>query len=339
MLARFPAATLAALAVLVFLLGLGRSALAAGPGAFTIKTKEVDEKNGEWHVKVRIDLSRPPAMMHTPMRFTFSKEAVDERAIMSKGADPVHHRVVLETSQKQIVGLDIDFADASGKVFKSTVFEFDLKRSDGYFEAGEYVVGLAGSDGDVGSTQRITLKGDNPPVYRGAMDFSDNNKATKKGMKLQTVNSGIDGGSGDNEVAKNDAPEAKLPTSGDVTPVGAAPDMVPKGSYDRTAEEEAVHEHPGCGCREAGLERGSIGGGAATLAGLAFAVARRRGKKVGSGLGGPRPRLPSVASEARPRRIRAPRGAYSCVREHAQDSTQASRRAATWKTRPIESNK
>ncbi|HXN31856.1 MAG TPA: hypothetical protein VN894_08345 [Polyangiaceae bacterium] len=253
-----------------------RSALAAGPGALTIKTKEIDEKNGEWHVKVRIDMARPPSMMHTPMRFTFSKEAVDERAIMSKGAEPVHHRVVLETAAKQIVGLDIDFADASGKVFKSTVFEFDLKRSDGYFEAGEYVVGLAGPDGDVGNNQRIVLKGDNPPVYRGAMDFTDN-KSTKRGMKLQTVNSGIDAGSDNKEVAKNDTPEAKLPTTGDVAPVGTAPDMVPQTSYNRTAEEETVHEHPGCGCVAAGLERGSVGGGAAAAAlGLAFVVSRRR---------------------------------------------------------------
>src|ERR1700690_4129042 len=140
--------------------------------------------------------------------------------------------------------------------------EFDLKRSDGYFEAGEYVVGLAGPDGDVGNNQRIVLKGDNPPVYRGAMDFTDN-KSTKRGMKLQTVNSGIDAGSDNKEVAKNDTPEAKLPTTGDVAPVGTAPDMVPQTSYNRTAEEETVHEHPGCGCVAAGLERGSVGGGAA----------------------------------------------------------------------------
>jgi hypothetical protein len=273
-----PLASLAflALAVVALSLALGpaRIALAAGPGAFTIKTPEVEEKNGEWHVKVRIDLSRPPGMMHTPMRFTFSKEAVDERAIMAKGAEPVHHRVVLETAAKQIVGLDVDFADASGKVFKSTVFEFDLKRSDGYFEAGEYVVGLSGPDGEVGNNQKITLKGDNPPVYRGSMDFTDN-KSTKKGVKLQSVNSGVDGGS--DEVAKNDTPAAALPTGGDVTPVGTAPDMIPQGSYNRTAEEEAVHEHPGCGCVAAGLERRATSGAAAgTALGIALLFARRR---------------------------------------------------------------
>ncbi|HEY4014636.1 MAG TPA: hypothetical protein VGM06_14940 [Polyangiaceae bacterium] len=256
---------------------LERTVLAAGPGNLVLKTPTVDEKNGEWHVKVRIDLPRPPSMMHTPMRFTFSKEAVDERAIMVRGAEPEHHRVVLETPAKQIVGLDIDFADASGKVFKSTIFEFDLKRADGYFEAGEYVMGLSGPDGDVGNNQHITLKGDNPPVYRGAMDFSDNKSTKQKGPKLQAVSNGLDGGGG--EVAQNDTPAAATPVGGDVAAVGSAPDMIPKDSYNRTAEEETVHEHPGCGCVTAGLGGGS--GPLAVIAALGATVvvgARRRRK-------------------------------------------------------------
>ncbi len=268
-----PAALLLSLSALAALMLFMSHARAAGPGNFSIKTPEVDEKNGEWHVKVRIDLAHPPSMMHTPMRFTFWKEAVDERAIMAKGAEPVHHRVVLETAAKQIVGLDVDFANASGKVFKSTYFEFDLKRSDGYFEAGEYVVGLSGADGDVGNNQRITLKGDNPPVYRGAMDFSQ--KATKqKGPKIQAVNSGIDGGS--DEVAKNDTPEAAAVKTGDVAPVGSAPEMVPQSSFNRTAEEETVREHPGCGCFAAGIEPGSMVGTAMAVLGLGAVVRRRK---------------------------------------------------------------
>jgi hypothetical protein len=271
------------LAVLGLLLGLvlgQSSALAAG---FTIKTTEVSENSGEWHVKVRIDLARAPGMMHTPMRFTFSKEAVDERAIMSKGAEPVHHRMVLDIPTKQIVSMDVDFADASGKVFKSTYFEFDLKRDGGYFEAGEYLVALAGPDGDVGGGQRLTLKGDNPPVYRGAMDFASDPKAGKggkqqRGPRMENVNSGLDGG----QVAQNDQPTAAAPVAGDVAAEGDAPDMVPKGAYNKTAEEEAVHDHPnGCGCVAAGLPAGSAlsaGGLAALLlaAGGLLAARRRR---------------------------------------------------------------
>ncbi len=261
---------------MVVLLVSGR-ALAS---SYTIKTPEVTENSGSWHVKVRIDLSRPPSMMHTPMRFTFSKEAVDERAIMSKGAEPQHHRVVLETAAKQIVGLDVDFADPSGKVFKSTYFEFDLARKDGYFEAGEYLVTLAGPDGDVGTAQKLTLKGDNPPVYRGAMDFASDPKASKKqkGPKMESVSSGLDGG---DQVAQNDTPSAAGPTSTDVTAAGPAPDMIGKGAFNSTPEEEAVKDHPsGCGCIVAGadggspLSRGLLGAGAAAL--VALALLRRR---------------------------------------------------------------
>jgi MYXO-CTERM domain-containing protein len=264
----------ALLGVLLF----GGRAFAAGN--FTIKTTEVSENSGEWHVKVRIDLVRAPSMMHTPMRFTFSKEAVDERAIMSKGAEPVHHRMVLDVSPKQIVSLDVDFADASGKVFKSTYFEFDLKRDTGYFEAGEYVVTLSGPDGDVGTSQRLTLKGDNPPVYRGAMDFSSDPKAGKggkqqKGPRMENVSSGLDGG----QVASNDQPAAAAVSNTDVAAEGDAPDMVPKGAYNKTAEEEAVQGHPsGCGCVAAGMDRSSLFGTSAALAalGLGLVAARRR---------------------------------------------------------------
>jgi hypothetical protein len=269
-------ATLAFLAAMVAVFLVTGSAFAS---SYAIKTPEVTEANGNWHIKVRIDLSRPPAMMHTPMRFTFSKEAVDERAIMSKGAEPQHHRVVLETSQKQIVGLDVDFADPSGKVFKSTYFEFDLARKEGYFEAGEYLVTLAGPDGDVGVAQRLTLKGDNPPVYRGAMDFASDPKAQKKkGPKMENFSNGLDGG---NELAQNDVPAAAAPQSTDVVASGPAPDMVPKGAFNSTSEEEAVKDHPsGCGCIAAGVDgaspwsRGLLGVGAAAL--VAAALMRRR---------------------------------------------------------------
>jgi hypothetical protein len=255
--------------------GLLFASAAFAGGNLTLKTPTVDERNGEWHVKVRIDLPRAPSMMHTPMRFTFSKEAVDERAIMKKGAEPEHHRMVLDTPTKQIVSMDVDFADPAGKVFKSTYFEFDLARKDGYFEAGEYVMILSGPDGEIGGAQKIILKGDNPPVYRGAMDFSSDAKSTKKkGPNLESVNNGIDGGT--QEVAQNDTPSA-APTSTEVSAEGPAPSMVPQGAYDRTADEQ-INDHPkGCGCVAAGLNgRGGAAAGAALTVGLAAAAFGRR---------------------------------------------------------------
>jgi hypothetical protein len=267
----------AAATVLIAVLLGGSQALAAG--SFSLKTPSVDEKGAEWHVKVRIDLARPPGMMHTPMRFTFSKEAVDERAIMSKGAEPEHHRTVLDTPPKQIVSLDVDFADASGRVFKSTYFEFDLARKDGYFEAGEYLVTLSGSDGEVGSAQKLMLKGDNPPVYRGAMDFTTDVKAQKKkGPKIESVSSGLDGGGPQSEGENN--PSSAGPASTDVAPSGPAPDMVPQTAYNHTSEEEAVQDHPkGCGCRAAGLEQASVAGGTMSILSLGLIISRRRRRR------------------------------------------------------------
>jgi hypothetical protein len=271
--------SLALFAVLAVLSG---SAPAAGPGNLVLRTPNVDEKNGEWHIKVRIDMARSPSMMHTPMRFTFSKEAVDERAIMSKGADPVHHRMVIDTPPKTIVSMDVDFADASGKIFKSTIFEFDLQRAQGYFEAGEYTMALSGPDGDVGAAQKLVLKGDNPPVYRGAMDFSSTDKTSKKkGVQIQSVNSGIDGGTGSSD--DSDKP-ASAPTSTDVAAVGNAPSMVPDSAFNKTNEEEGVKDHPkGCGCVEAGMAQWPFGTSAAlvlgTLGALGIALARRGPKR------------------------------------------------------------
>ena len=196
------------------------TASAWAAGNFSIKTTSIAESSGEWHIKVRNDLPRAPGMMHIPMRFTFSKEAVDERAIMSKGADPVHHRMVLDTPPKQIQSLDVDFADGSGKVFKSTYYEFDLQRANGYFEAGEYLVSLSGPDGDVGTAQKLTLTGDNPPVYRGSMDFGGSDTGKKK-SSIQSVSSGLDagttapgGGSGDDDSSSASS------ASSDVAPRG-----------------------------------------------------------------------------------------------------------------------
>jgi hypothetical protein len=262
---------------------LTTTASAWAAGNFAIKTTSIAESSGEWHIKVRIDLPRPPGMMHIPMRFTFSKEAVDERAIMSKGADPVHHRMVLDTPPKQIQSLDVDFADASGKVFKSTYYEFDLQRANGYFEAGEYLVSLAGPDGDVGTAQKLTLTGDNPPVYRGSMDFGGD--TGKKKSSIQSVSSGLDagttapgGGSGD------DSTSSAAPSSTDVAPVGNGGSMVPSSAFNKTDEEEAVKGHPsGCGCVEAGLDGGEALGGGAVLLGLGLVFAgRRRSRHAGA---------------------------------------------------------
>jgi MYXO-CTERM domain-containing protein len=247
------AAALAALLV-------SRDALAIG--TLQIKTPDIQESAaGEWHVKVLIDLPKPPQTFHMPMKFTFAKTVVYERAIMEKGKDPVLNKVTLATAPKQIVELMVDFGDPMGKVHKTTLFEFDLKRSAGFFEAGEYQVTVSNADGDVGTAQKLILKGDNAPVYRGAITFDD---------KIKKVNKETDGGT---TTAKNETPTA-APTSTEVVPMGSAGPMIPQDAYNKTPEEELKERPKGCGCS---VPAGASGAGAA--AALAFGaalVARRR---------------------------------------------------------------
>src|SRR6185437_15380242 len=128
-------------------------------------------------------------------------------------------------------------------------------------------VTLSGPDGDVGTAQKLLLKGDNPPVYRGSMDFSGDAKSAKNkkknGPDIQSVSSGLDGGS--QEVAQNDTPAAAN-NSGEVVASGKADSMIPTGAYSATPEEEEVKGHPsGCGCIVAGASEswshGLLGGG------------------------------------------------------------------------------
>src|SRR5262249_47717417 len=143
----------------------------------------------------------------------------------------------------------------------------------GFFEAGEYLVSLSGPDGDVGSAQKITLKGDNPPVYRGAMDFAESKPGKKKGPKIESVNSGVDKAPGDPGGSSDSTSAA--PVSTDVAAVGNASDMIPQGAYQKREEEETVKDHPkGCGCVAAGADGGSGAAAAAGLAVLALGLAR-----------------------------------------------------------------
>ncbi len=232
--------------VTVLAFALWPNAALANVGSVQLKTTEVQEsKDGEWHIKCVITLPKPPGTMHVPMRFKFQKEVVYERAIMEEGKDPVMNRQVLGSPTSTIVGLDVDFSDPTGRIFKATIFEFDLKRATGFFEAGEYTMQVSGSDGDIGSGQKLTLKGDNPPVYRGAMNFAG------PGGKMQNVSSGLDGG----RVAKNDNDQAfAAPTSTDVQAEGTGDPMIPQSAYNANNDDLLNKDHPkGCGCEVPGM--------------------------------------------------------------------------------------
>jgi hypothetical protein len=254
-----------ALALLSLLALVLVTTFAQAMGSFRLKSAEMTEVSGAWHIFVNIDLPNPPSLPHVPVKFMFTKTVVYERDLVDNQKDPVINRMPVVNQMPQIESLDVDFADGTGKIFKGTRFDFGITRARG-FEAGEYKLQLRMSDGtDIGTPVNLTLKGDNPVVDRRSIAFNASDKGIKK------VDNGIDGGT---KVAQNDTGSA--PTSTEVQPVGSAPPFIDPSAFNKT-DEETVKENPkGCGCSVPGGNTTNVLGVALPLLGLSLLVARRR---------------------------------------------------------------
>jgi MYXO-CTERM domain-containing protein len=254
-------------AVALALVAFPRSAHAAG--TFKLKSNDVQEVSGAWHLYVTIELPKAPLTAHQPMKFVFTKTAVYERSLVDGRNDPVLNVQTVTDPSPAVENLDVDFADPSGKIFKGTRFDFGLTRNRGY-EAGEYKVEVKTSDGaTVGSPATLILKGDNPVVDRRAIAFNAKESGVKK------VDNGVDAG----PKGTNDDTPAANNTMGEVTPTGTAQPFIAKEGLEKTPEEE-IHTRPkGCGCS---LPGGVDAGGLLWLAPLAGlgALARRRRRRA-----------------------------------------------------------
>ncbi len=240
---------------------------AAAGGSLKVRNAEAQEVAGSWRLFTTIELSRAPATAHVPMRFVFTKTAVFERALVDKSADPVVTLVPVVRATPTFESLDVDFSDATGKIFKGTRFDFALTRARGY-EAGEYQLHLRAPDGqEVGSGVRVVLRGNNAIVDRRSVTFNDTvaakNHDPAKGAKSDFAN--------------------YEPPSRDVAPVGAAPSYVPREAFDPIDEERVKTRPRGCGCRAAGLtsvaavdSSGAALGTAGMLMALSAAIRRLR---------------------------------------------------------------
>jgi MYXO-CTERM domain-containing protein len=258
---------LAAFAVLLALVVVATEAHAAG--SFKLKTTQVSEISGAWHLFVKLELPRAPATAHVPMKFLFTKEAAFERDLVDGHGDtPVTNTMVLTNQTPNVESLDVDFADGSGKIFKGTNFDFSLSRDRGY-EAGIYKVEVHTSDGiNIGSSQRLTLNGDNPVVDRRSITFAAKDPSSKK---VPTY--GLDAGA--NGAPQNDDTPAQ---STEVAASGSATPFIPQDAYQKTPEEEIKTRPSGCGCVVAG---GRTGGGLGGVAfGLLVLAARRRRRQA-----------------------------------------------------------
>lgn len=237
-------------------------------GRFTLKSGEVQEQSGAWHVFVTIELPKPPPIPHQTMRFLFTKTAAYERSLVDNRDTPVTNVTVLQNQSPSVESLDVDFSNASGKIFTTTRFDFGLTRDRGY-EAGEYTVQLRTSDGvEIGGRGSIKLKGDNPVVDRRAMNFNN------KDGKIKKID-GVDAGA--KQVAQNDDNPSSNTGNGDVTPTGSAAPFIPADAYNKTPEENIqVKPKSGCGCSVPGMSTESGLVMLFPLGAIGLAIARRR---------------------------------------------------------------
>lgn len=267
-------AVFALLAAIATLFAFPSAARAAG--SFKLRSQEANEVSGAWHLYVQIELPKAPLTAHQSMKFLFTKTMVYERALVDGHNDPVVNRQALENQTPTHESLDVDFSDASGKIFKGTRFDFGLTRARGY-EAGEYKVEVRTSEGTtIGSPARLVLKGDNPVVDRRSIAFNAKEKSIKK---IEAYDAGAN-------QAKDDEPmpEAKNGPA-EVTPVGTATGFVPPEGLEETDEEKMKTRPKGCGCDVPG----TAGPGAALLflvpvLGIGAIALRRRAAARGKGV-------------------------------------------------------
>jgi MYXO-CTERM domain-containing protein len=172
----------AALAVLVAAPLVLVPHLAQASGSVTLASREVQEDDGRWKLKMTVDFGSIPQLPHIPMIFSFTPVVLYERDLTDKSPEkPVLVRMPLSNQQGIHESMDVGFSDASGKVFKVTKFDFVIRRDHG-FEAGEYDLKIKREDDGVqmGQTIHLVLKGDNPVVDRRAMVFSGDKPKSKK---------------------------------------------------------------------------------------------------------------------------------------------------------------
>jgi hypothetical protein len=242
----------------------------AASGNFKLRSTSVSEVSGGWHVYCDVALPKPPPIAHMTLKFLFTKTAVYERDLVDNNPKPVTNRQSLVGQNPSVESLEVDFSDASGKIYPITHFDFSLTRVRGY-EAGEYKLQVRTSDGiDIGAPAQITLNGDNPVVDRRAMNFDAKNPSMKKVAAVDT-----------GDAPKKEDAVAAAPVNGDVTPAGDAPPFLSADAFKQQPEE--LHEHPkGCGCDVPGTDTRGTSDAARALGalgiglGLSLIVRRRR---------------------------------------------------------------
>jgi hypothetical protein len=247
-------------------LGLGLALWVAGPSAWALGGKIVwrkttlNELDGTWKVQVEIHLDKTPDVAHLPVRFSFKPIVHYERALVDGSDKPVLRKIPLEHQTPLIEGVDVGFMDpGTGKTERRTRFSFEVTRERGY-EAGEYEVEISDTrgNGQIGTTQKIVLDGENPVVDRRAMVFSDKKKEAPSSAPA-----------GEQKPVKRElSPDDPEYWAGGKSSPSEEKPLPPPAS---------MQEKPGaCGCRVIGETNQGRAGAAAFAALVLGLIARRR---------------------------------------------------------------
>ena len=249
------AAVVAALAVLLTLPGV-----ASALGSITLASSSVEEKNGRWKLKMKMNVGTAPDLAHVPMLFVFTPTVLYEMSLEDKtGEKPVLTKKQLVNQQPIVESMDVDF-EGGGKIYPGTNFDFELRRDRGY-EAGEYSLTVKReSDGAaIGGKMNITLNGQNEIIDRRSMVFAGEKKKEKKPAAAPEE--------------KKEAPKAEAPSE---------PEAAPSAPSEPTSAPEPPPVPPkqgGCGCEAAGRhDDGGLCEGIAFV--LAAVVGARRRKQA-----------------------------------------------------------
>jgi MYXO-CTERM domain-containing protein len=234
---------------------------ARAAGTVQVANLSPQENDGKWKLQMTINYGGTPHIGHVPMLFIFTPTVLYERTLTDQSPErPIINKLPLQNQQAINESMDVGFADASGKVYATTKFDFVIRRDRG-FEAGEYKLEIkrAGDGVRMGNVMTLKLLGDNPIVDRRAIVFAGDKKkkpAAESGEKKE--------GDAAAEKKEGEATEPAAPAEASAAEEPAAP---AEGSENADGPPPVAPKQGGCGCRV-----GSDGESAAGLASLALSA-------------------------------------------------------------------
>jgi MYXO-CTERM domain-containing protein len=244
-----------------------RAALAAG--TVTVANLSPQENDGRWKLQMTINYGSVPHLNHIPMLFIFTPTTLYERTLTDQSPErPILNKIPLQNQQSINESMDVGFADASGKTFAITKFDFVIRRDRG-FEAGEYKLEIkrAGDGVRVGNVMTLKLLGDNPVVDRRAMVFAGEKKKEKKAAGTDAAKT-----SGEATEEKKEEPAE---ASGETTaeePAGSGEE----GSESGAEPPPVPPKQGGCGCRVGSESSSPLGLLALAIGAVLLAIRARR---------------------------------------------------------------